>query len=195
MGTKTKPAASFDEPIELAVFWKGKPEDAFTYARFYWPPGSGERESLAPRFIAKRRPGAKEGDVDTAARVEVLLPEDAPEEYLDPDFLVRNYDAQAAADEGTVLVQVTMRFPEAFNLHGPYERCRRWLWKHYVEKRRLPIMVVLHAPHLKGSSNPPHVHALVLARSLGRFGWGEKDLKLGTDRDRKASVSSWDNFL
>lgn len=176
---------------ELSAFWKGQPDDPFTFARFYWAEGKGDREGVSAKFLAKRRPVGKSGGKETAARVEVLLPADAPEEYSDPDFLTRNFDARLPEQGATAYVQLTMRFPDALNLHGPYERCRSFLREEFVDGRSLPVLMVLHAPHLTGSSNAPHVHALILPRTIGRFGFGEPDLSTGSDRDRDAIQAAW----
>ena len=184
-----------EEPQTLSAFWKGQADNPYTFARFYWGEGAGGREGVSARFLAKRRPVEKSGEKDTAARVEVLLPTDAPEEYSDPDFLTRNFDARLSEQGATAYVQLTMRFPEAFNLHGPYERCRSFLRNEFVDGRSLPVLMVLHAPHLTGSPNAPHIHALILPREIGRFGFGNPDLRLGSDRDREETVLLWEKWV
>lgn len=177
--------------IGLSAFWRGQPADDFTFARFYWADGEGVRQGVSEKLLAKRQPVGKGQGIDTAARVEVLLPPEAPEEYLDPDFLARNFDAGIEDLGPTAYVQVTMRFPNAVNLHGPYERCREWFRDTFVLPRKVPVLLVLHAPHQAGSDNPPHVHGLVLPRSLFRFGWNGPDLTLGNDKDYNKILKSW----
>ncbi|MBB3763451.1 hypothetical protein [Sphingomicrobium lutaoense] len=182
-----------EAPVTLALkpFWDGGPDDPFSFARFNWEAGSGERESIAAKFLAKRRPGTKESSVDTAERVELLLPADAPEIYADPDLLVSEYEKSLSAKDRLAFAQVTMRFANAINLHGPYEVARQWLREEYVTGRGLPLLLVLHAPFRKGSANPPHVHAMVLPRKLTRFGWSKVDRRLGSDGDRAAAREDW----
>lgn len=179
------------QTVALKSFWDGEPDDAFTFARLNWEAGKGEREPMSPKIVAKRRPAAKEGEIDTAERVEVLLPADAPQLYADADFLVQNFEEAYPADESLALAQVTLRFEDVPNLHGPYEKARAWARAEYVEGRGLPLILVLHAPFRMGSDNPPHVHAMILPRRLTRFGWGKVERQLGTDRDRESARASW----
>jgi hypothetical protein len=82
------PAIVVPEVRELKAFYDGAGQlPDFSYARFYWPPGNGPRESILPRITRKRQPASKGSDCDTAARVEAIVPFDAPEDYVDPDFL------------------------------------------------------------------------------------------------------------
>src|SRR5690242_16787756 len=67
-------------------------DGTFGFGRFYWTEGTGHRQGILPNFLKKRRPVEGEGEQDTAAKVEVLLPADAPEEYADIAFLVRRYE-------------------------------------------------------------------------------------------------------
>ncbi|MCJ7420435.1 MobA/MobL family protein [Sphingomicrobium astaxanthinifaciens] len=187
----TNRKATKSKTIALKPFWEGDADDPFSFARFNWEEGLGERESIAPMFLAKRRPGAKEGNVDTAERVELLLPADAPEIYADPDFLVSDYEKSLSAKDRLAFAQVTMRFAEAMNLHGPYEVARQWLREQYVKGRGLPLLLVLHAPFRMGSDNAPHVHAMVLPRKLTRFGWSKVDRRLGSDGDRATAREAW----
>lgn len=177
--------------VALKSFWDGEPDDAFTFARLNWEAGKGVRESISRKILAKRRPAAKEGRIDTAERVEVLLPADAPQIYADVDFLVQNFEEAYPVDESLALAQVTLRFEDAPNLHSPYEKARAWARAEYVEGRGLPLILVLHAPFRMGSDNPPHAHAMILSRQLTRFGWGKIDRQLGTDRDRESARASW----
>lgn len=177
--------------IVLKSFWDGEPDDAFTFARLNWETGKGVREPISPKILAKRRPAAKEGKIDTAERVEVLLPADAPQLFADVDFLVQNFEDEYPAHESLALAQVTLRFEEAANLHGPYEQARAWARRELVEGRGLPLILVLHAPFRMGSDNPPHAHVMILPRKLTRFGWGRVDRQLGTDRDRESARASW----
>ncbi|WP_265571062.1 hypothetical protein [Sphingomicrobium nitratireducens] len=186
-----KPKIKTPKTVAIKSFWDGDPDDAFTFARHNWEAGKGARESISPKILAKRRPAAKEGVIDTAERVEVLLPADAPQLYADVDFLVQNFEDGYPTDESLALAQVTLRFEEAPNLHAPYEAARSWVRSEYVDSRGLPVILVLHAPFRKGSDNPPHAHAMVLPRRLTRFGWGKIDVRIGNDRDRRSAKESW----
>lgn len=121
-----QPTIVIPEVRELKAFYDGAGQmPDFGYARFYWAAGDGPRESILPRLVKKRRPAAAESDIDTAARVEALVPAHAPEDYADPDFLARRYEETLPADETTAYAQVTLRFPSTIvNLHHPYEVAR-----------------------------------------------------------------------
>jgi hypothetical protein len=165
----------------------------FGFARFYWLEGHGHRQGMLPNFRKKRQPVGRQGEHDTAARVEVLLPPDAPEEYSDLDFLVRRYEEKLLADESTAYAQVTLRFPNARNLHHPYEVARSWVRTFFVDdpNRAVPAFLVLHAPHLAGSQSPVHAHALILPRQLRWFGWGTMLSELASDGGRQEALASW----
>lgn len=167
---------------------------SFGFARFYWPGGDGERESIEPRVTRKRRPAGAQSDVDTAAKIEALLPGEAPQDYADVDFLIRHYEASLPVDETIGFIQATIRFGDSANLHQPYEVARAWLKSFYVEAQRVPVLLILHAPHLAGSSADGHVHALVLPRRLSRLGWTGGALDLGSDGAAIKARLAWEAF-
>lgn len=176
----------------LGTFYHSKdmPSD-FGYARVYWPLGPGERESMAPRILRKRRPAGAEATHDTAARVEVLLPPDAPQDYADPDFLVRHYESSLRADETVAFIQVTMRFEAAGNLHHPWEVARQWVRYFFIDTHAIPAMLILHAPHLANSTAAPHCHALLFPRRASKWGWLETIRDLGSDAAARKALLSW----
>ena len=169
-------------------------EGTFGFARFYWTEGDGHRQSILPNFRKKRRP-VDQGEEDTAARVEVLLPSDAPEEYSDADFLVKRFEEKLPVEETTAYAQVTLRFPDARNVHHPYETARAWVRSFYVDdpKKAAPVVLVLHTPHLAGSDAPLHVHALILPRQLRWYGWAKK-IEIASDDAKAQAQESWKEF-
>jgi hypothetical protein len=167
---------------------------SLSMARFYWPAGEGLRETIEPRFIKKRRPAGAESEVDTAAKVEVLLPADAPQDYADPCFIVRHYQASLPPDEVLAFVQVTIRFGDSPNLHHPYEKARSWIRSHFVESMGLPVVLILHAPYLVGSDADGHVHALILPRRASRLGWMAVERDLGNDASALSARLAWDKL-
>lgn len=179
-------------PIALRPYWDGAPDDPFTFARFYWAATGTNRESIAPRFLKKRRPAAALDQPDTAERIDTLLPPDAPQDYADPDFLVEQFERRVESDTTVAFAQVTLRFPDAPNLHHPYETCRAWARDYFVQGMGLPVMAILHAPFRAGSDNAPHVHLMILPRRLGRYGWLEACRELGNDTNRDAVRQSWE---
>lgn len=191
-----KPAIVLPEVRELKAFYDGAGQmPEFGYARFYWAPGDGPRESILPRLVKKRRPAAAESEIDTAARVEALVPSDAPEDYADPDFLARRYEETLAADETTAYAQVTLRFPSTItNLHHPYEVGRAWLREFYVEGRGAAVLAILHAPCRVGSDNPVHLHAEIFPRRLGKFGFVSLARNLASDAGCLEAFEAWEAF-
>jgi len=195
--TKTAPAisAAVAEIRELKAFYHGQPNDDFSATRFYWAAGSEPRESISRHFLKKRRPAAAENSPDTAARIEVLLRHDVGEDYTDPDFLVRSYEEKLAVNETAAFAQVTMRFPAATNLHGPYQRATSWLRSFYVSPYGVPVVAILHAPHLAGSDASVHVHGLILMKRLSPFSWLEMQRDLASDAGISAARESWAEHL
>jgi hypothetical protein len=191
--TASTPAVA---PIrELKAFYHGQPSDDFSAARFYWPAGAEPRESIAQHFLKKRRPAAADSPHDTAARIEVLLRADVGEDYTDVDFLVRSYEEKLAIDETAAFAQVTMRFPGATNLHGPYHRATSWLRSFYVAQYGVPVVAVLHAPHLAGSEASVHLHGLILMKRLSPFAWMDVQRDLASDAGISAARQSWADHL
>ena len=177
-----------------AFYHSGEGTSSFAMARFYWPAGDGPRETIEPRFTKKRRPAGAESEVDTAAKVEVLLPADAPQDYADPGFIVRHYEASLPPDEVLAFVQVTIRFGDSPNLHHPYEVARSWVRSHFVDPMGVSVVLVLHAPYLAGSEADGHVHALVLPRRASRLGWMGMERDLGTDAGALKARLSWNEL-
>jgi hypothetical protein len=198
---RTKSAAGKPETVvadsrKLRAFYDGAGQmPDFSYARFYWAAGEGPRDSLLPHLAKKRKPAAAEAKGDTAARVEVLLTPDAPQDYADADFLMRRYEETLPNDELTAFAQVTLRFgPDILNVHHPYEVARQWLRDFYVLGHGAPLIAILHAPHLVGSANPAHVHGLVLPRRLTRLGWAGMECDLASDQGQREAFESWSEF-
>lgn len=180
---------------ELKAFYHGQPDDPISTARFYWAKGEGPRESIVDHFLRKRRPAAREGDADTAARVEVLLRSDVPEDYADPQFLAENYMSKLPPDETAAFAQITMRFPHATNLHAPWYQSTSWLRDEFVDRVGVPVLAVLHAPFLVGSESSVHVHGLVLMRKATCFGWVGNHRDLASDAGLAAAEASWKEWI
>lgn len=180
--------------LELKAFYDGGGQfDDFAFARFYWETGVGPRESIAPKIEKKMHPvrSASGEPLASAAKVDILLPADAPQEYMALDHLIRRYEETLPAHEVNAYAQVTIRFPGAVNLHQPWEMVRAWTRSFY---QRAPVILVLHAPHLVGSSNPGHVHCIALPRRLGSLGWAEMDRTLASDAGQREAHESWVAF-
>lgn len=200
--TKAKvPAATMSSttPVERplkAFYHGGGGAGTFGLARFYWPGTDGAREAITPRVTKKRRPAGAESTTDTAAEVEVLLHADAPQDYKNVDFLMRHYEYCLSPEETTAFIQVTIRFGGSANLHAPYEVARAWFKSYYCDDDdvRAPVILILHAPHLAGSSADGHVHGLILPRRLSRYGWMGMSRDLGSDAAAIEARRAWTTF-
>lgn len=180
--------------IPLKSFFDGGGEfEHFSFGRFYWEAGEGERESIAPRIDKKKHPVRSDTGVilASAAKTELLLPHDAPQEYMSLDHLVRRYQETLPAHEINAYAQVTIRFPDAINLHQPYEMVRAWVRTQYPH---VPVILVLHAPHEWGSSNAGHVHCIVFPRRLGSLGWAAVERAIASDVGQREAYESWTRF-
>lgn len=184
-------------PVPLKAFYDGggqHPE--FGFARFYFASPGQPRESIVAKILKKRRPAGAEATDDTAAKVEALVTRDAPQDYADPDFLVRRYEEKLSSEETTAYAQVTLRFDgDILNLHHPWEVARSWLRSYYVDHDRgVPVVAILHAPHLAGSDNLVHCHAILLPKRLTRFGWGSMQRELTSDEGHRDAFASWQAY-
>ncbi|WP_300974915.1 hypothetical protein [Sphingomonas sp. LHG3406-1] len=179
----------------LKAFYHNQPDDPVSTTRFYWSKGEGSRESIVPHFETKCQPGSKGSDEDKAAAVEVLLRGDVPQDYADPLFMAESYMSKLPADETAAFAQVTLQFPNATNLHGPWQQARAWLWEHYVERVGVPVLAVLHAPFLSGSDSSVHVHGLVLMKRATCFGWLGIHRDLAGDAGLAAAEASWRDWV
>ncbi len=189
-GTLTASAAT----LELKAFYDGGGQfDDFAFARFYWEAGDAERDSLAPKIDKKLHPvRSDKGElIASAVKVDLVLPLDAPQEYMALEYLVRRYEETLPAHEVNAYAQVTVRFPKAVNLIEPFEVVRAWVRSYYPH---VPVLLVLHAPHLSGSSNPGHVHCIVFPRRLGPLGWAEMERAIASDAGQREAYESWTAF-
>lgn len=186
--------ATSPTPRALKAFYDGGGEfENFAFARFYWEAGEGERESIVPRIDKKLHPVRSETGrvLASAAKVDLLLPAEAPQDYMSADHLVRRYEETLPAHEINAYAQVTIRFPGAVNLHRPFEMVRSWAQGYFAE---VPVLLVLHAPHEWGSSNAGHLHCIVFPRRLGLLGWGAMERAIASDGGQREAHEAWTAF-
>lgn len=193
-----KPAAApAPGPAILKAFHHGTEDtENFGFSRFWWE-GEGAREGIKTKVLKKFQPKpGSDGDPDavTAARADPLIPLDAQADYMDVRHLLDRYDATLPMDETHAFVQVTLHFPDAVNMHGPWEEVRAFAMDHFVLERRLAVIMVLHAPSLAASGSKLHAHLLIPLRRLGALGWGEVERHLPNDRGRAEVHAAWMRF-
>ena len=152
----------------------------FSFSKYYWA-GEGQRGWIASKIEKKLNPGSgldgEPSDLE-AAKWEMLVPAFAPELFSDLGLCLYSYDREFSAAEVNAYVQLTFQFPEAMNLHHPWELVRAFVRAEIVDKRHQPVLLILHKPQEAGSANDPHVHAIVLLRQLNQLGWGPYDKNL-----------------
>lgn len=173
-------------PATLKAYHHTADKPNFGFSRFWWE-GDGPREGITATVLKKFQPvpDPENPAAITAAKTDLLLPCDAQSDYMDVRHLLERFDAKLPASEKHAYLQITLRYPGAMNVHGPFEEARAFAWQYLVVERRLATVIVVHAPFLAGSENSPlHVHLISPLRRLGALGWGEMETRLQNDRGR-----------
>jgi hypothetical protein len=197
VAARTRAAAAV--PAQLKAFHHSTDgTENFGFSRLWWD-GDGPREGIASKVLKKFQPGIgdhADPDAVTAARTDLLLPDDAQADYMDVRHLLGRYDATLPVHESHAFVQVTLHFPDAINMHGAWEEARAFAMGYFVlsPERRLAVIIVLHAPNLAASGSPLHAHLLVPLRRVGPLGWGEVERHLPNDRGREETFAAWTAF-
>ncbi len=156
------------------------------------------RTNSAEEFCRRKvQPVAPDGDSAavpwkvTAARARPLLPKDADDRFEDPRLLCQEVDACAVESEQALLTYVTIAFPDARRLHEVWESARAFARAQFVHKRRLPVVLIQHAPHRAGSSNAVHCHLLIVPRVLDGLGLRGFEQDLCCDRGQQIIHAEW----
>ena len=173
-----------------------EPEPGFTYGvlrRAF----AGRSNSAVEFCRRKAQPVAPPGDATampwaiTAERIEVLLPQDADDRFLDPQILCEEVDRRAVEGEQALLSYVSMAFPTARRLHECWESARAFARASLVRKRGLAVILILHAPHRAGSGNDAHCHLLIVPRRLDGLGLRGFEPDLCRDSGQAAIHAAW----
>jgi hypothetical protein len=122
--------------------------------------------------------------VPNCHRWDVLLPANAPESCADPKTLCDRYEKQAFPTIKDLVVMATLRFPDPDRLHQSWEKTRAFARERLCEERNIAVIMAMHLPISIGSTNPPHVHLMMPARSLHSYGFGEFVRPLATDHGK-----------
>lgn len=138
---------------------------------------------------SKLMPGAGSTTGISAERVDVVLPGQACDRFSDPEVLAAEVDAAALPNRPALLTYLTI-YPHEDRLHRIWELGRA-LALEIARSRSLASIVVLHAPHRAGSSNPPHVHLLIPPRKIGSFGLADYDHAMSFERGQKIVLDLW----
>jgi hypothetical protein len=162
----------------------------------YWWEGDGPRAGITDKVLKKFQPVPDPEDPEaiTAARTDLLLPCDAQADYMDVRHLLERFDAKLPTSEKHAYLQITLKYPHATNVHGPFEQARAFGWDYLVLGRRLATIIAVHVPFLAGSQNPLHVHLISPLRRIGALGWGEMETRIQNDRGRAEVFEAWTRF-
>ena len=173
----------------------GKFED-FSFARWFWV-GDGPRDGLAEKIMKKRcpvPPAPGSLDIETAAKTEFIAPARATAEFICIQHFLQQYSAAQPRDQVNAYEQLTFSFPNAFNLHHPFEMVRKFACDEFVNSREMPVFLAAHAPWMAASSNPGHIHALVFPVRLDHRGFSCWDHKLPSDAGNREVHDAWIAF-
>ncbi|NIJ35301.1 hypothetical protein [Sphingomonas oligoaromativorans] len=106
----------------------------------------------------------------TAEKIEVLLPAGADDRFLEPRLLTEEIDARSVESEQALLTYVTVSFPNVRRVHEAWETARAFARSSFVQRRTLPVILVLHVPARAGSDRDVHCHLLISPRQLDGIG-------------------------
>lgn len=145
-------------------------------------------------ILGVTKDGAPDPDVITAYRTGTVLPTDAPDAFDEPEVLLRAIDAFACDHEASLLIYVTLSFPEATRAHHSWEEARAFSLEAFARKRKLPVCLIQHRPGEVGSDNPIHLHLLVGARRLDGTGFRGYAEELLCDDGQQVIYDEWQAF-
>jgi hypothetical protein len=147
------------------------------------------------RPIGERSPTSGEW-VPTCYRLDVLLPPGADDRLRSPKALCDAYEAEAVPGIKDLLIVVTLRFPApAVALHDIWEEVRAFALD-FGRATGTACILIMHVPALTGrAGRPPHVHIMIPARKLERYGFGEFLPSLACDDGRHIIEAAWWNCL
>lgn len=141
----------------------------------------------------------------TCFRHDVLLPDWANADYVDPQVLCRAYDAQTWEGVKDLAIIINFRFPETLSvagaaptmsLTGVYELVRGYSYQKLTRERGLATVVAMHVPSRAGIVDGfPHCHVIGLCRSVvGPAGFGPFRPELCRDSSRAIIEAEWKSW-
>jgi len=150
----------------------------------------------APASVLRRLSPGRKADVaapwePTCYRWDVLLPPMAHDDCLDPKRLCEKYEEQACEGLKDLLVMMTIRFPDADRLHAIWEDVRSFARERLCRERNLAVIAAFHLPVQIGSTNPPHVHLMTLARELKSYGFTDFVRPFAADPGKAIFAAEW----
>lgn len=135
------------------------------------------------KLVVPARPDSHDWTI-TAHRAEVLLPAHADDRLRDPRTLFEEVDRTLPPGGRALASYITLTWMPN-RLHAQYE-IGRALAARLVAEFGTPALCVQHVPALNGGDHSPHLHLLIVARRLTKFGmFGEPIRILGRDGGRQ----------
>ena len=187
------PALAEPPTSELACFSDGGGQfPNFRYFRYWWR-GEGQRPSIVPLIDKKLRPG-DDPRFGIAAKIDLLLPDDAPGDYLDLAHLLERYGARHQPWQQSALVQLNFYLEDGQSAFALFERVRSFCRVQFVSAG-CPVILTLHVPGYAGHENPAHCHAQILPRTLGPMGFGSWHHDLACDTGNRSIYAAWQGSL
>ncbi len=117
----------------------------------------------------------------TARRIDVLLPQGAPDRFLSPATLIKDFIANVGG-QLDLLITMKMAINPDRPLHEGFERCRAFARDVMANDHGLATIVILHDPVMLRTRRPrlPHLHVLAPASRLVCGDWRDPS-PMGTD--------------
>lgn len=108
----------------------------------------------------------------TAAAWRIVLAPAAPDIFVEPENLLRDYDRHRLEKERSLAVVTTIDFKNALTRHDCMRSACR-LAELLADEMQASSLVVLHVPGDSGHDVDIHAHVLTLGRRHRPTGWGE----------------------
>lgn len=157
--------------------------------------GDGPVHTVPQTVLKRLCPGGRANVaapwVPTAYRWDVLLPPQASDEFRDPKRLCEKYEEGDFGSVKDLVVMMTLRFRDADRLHRTWEDVRAFAREHLCDKRHLAVIAAMHLPAQVGSTNPPHIHLMALARDLRCYGFGGFIRPFASDQGKAIFAREW----
>lgn len=147
--------------------------------------------SVLRRLCPGRKSDVAAPWIPSCYRWDVLLPPLANDELLDPKRLCQKYEEQAFEGLKDLLVMITLRFPKADRLHVIWEDVRAFARERLCRDRSVAVIAAMHLPVQVGSTNPPHIHLLSMARELHSYGFGDFVRPFAADAGKAMIETEW----
>ena len=120
----------------------------------------------------------------SCSRWDVLLPPSGTDEYMAPRQLMESYERHLLPWRQGLLCTIKVLQPLSEPLQSSYERIRLAARQAFPLKRKLPVIVIAHAPFLAGVDSAvrhPHIHICVPASTMSLLGFGVPNDEVTSD--------------